>query len=60
MPKLIAAGALIAVGLVIVASQVFRNDPNTLVFFGGIGLVIFATLYGDDAVDGMYEEEDQS
>ena len=56
MPKLIVGGALVAAGLIAIASQVFRATPSIPVFLGGIGLAIFAAIYCGDAVDGMYEE----
>lgn len=49
MPKQTAAGLLLAVGLVIVASQLFRSDPNVGVFWGGILLAVLGGVGFSDA-----------
>jgi drug/metabolite transporter (DMT)-like permease len=49
MPKLIAAGVLIAVGLIVIVSQVFRSDPNVPVFFGGLLLCLLGGIGFSDS-----------
>ena len=48
MPKLIVAGVLVAAGLVVIASQAFREDPSVPVFFGGLLLAIFGGIAFSD------------
>lgn len=55
MPKLRVAALLIVVGIVVIASQVFRDNPNGGVFFGGVILCVFGGIAFSDAKGSVSE-----
>lgn len=49
MLKLYVAGLLVAAGLIIAFSQVFRDTPSVPVFLGGVLLTILAAIAFSDS-----------
>jgi hypothetical protein len=48
MSKLLIPVSVIVVGAIAVGSQIFREDPNVLVFGGGLVMVILGMIGASD------------
>lgn len=49
MLKLLIPVSVIVVGAIAVGSQVFREDPNAVIFLGGLVVVILGMIGASDA-----------
>lgn len=60
MPKTIAAAGTVIVGVVIAFSQIFREEPNTAIFSGGLLLALFGLIaFGDFVVTLTSKDDNQ-